>query len=151
MKRSAAIPSPLSTINERHISRVDKSFRMVAGASPRLLEPGKTSFLPEIRIDHRVTGENASRSIRNTARSWRNGKPGLRHCITCVVCLHRSPGPAGFVLSRSADRTGIANAIDEVKRSNDLPAPLIGRFLLGFDPVEVMVRAPVRIPGSAEN
>ncbi len=162
MKRSSAITSPVPSINERHISRVDKFFRMFAGASSTLLEVRNFSFLLEIKIDSRVTEESAPQLVWNIAQSWRSRNPELENCLTCIVDLRRSPGPTGFMLPASGsqadadadagvDSQEIAARIHEIKSASKLPAPLIARFLIGFAPMEAMVRAPDRIPDLAGN
>jgi hypothetical protein len=162
VKRSSAATCPVSAINERHIPRIDKLFRMFAGASSTLLELGETSFLVEIEIDHRVTEESAPQLVWNIAQSWRRGNPELSQCTKCVVHLRRSPGPTGFMLPASGSQTdgdadagmdprGIAARIREIESASDLPTPLIARYLLSFDPVETIVRAPGWIPDLAGN
>lgn len=160
MKPSPVTTSPVQEINERHIPRFDKFYRMCAGASSRLLDLGETSFLLEIKIDQRVTVESAPQLVWNIARSWRTLNPELVHCATCVVHLRRSPGPTGFLLPTDGSRADGDGGMDsheasarihEIESASRLPAPLMARYLLGFDPVEVLVRAPDLIPGPPEN
>lgn len=162
MKLPSAVTSPVSAINERHIPRVDKFFRMCAGASSKLLELRNFSFLLEIKIDSRVTEESAPQLVWNIAQSWLSQNPELENCLTCTVYLRRSPGPTGFMLPASGSQTDgdadagidpreIAARIHEIESASKLPAPLIARYLLGFDPLEAMVRAPDRIPDLAGN
>lgn len=162
MKRASTITSPVSVINERHIPMVDKFFRMCAGASSTLMELRNFSFLLEIKIDSRVTEESAPQLIWDIAQSWRSRNPELENCLTCIVYLRRSPGPTGFMLPASGSQTdgdadagmdprGIAARIHEIESASKLPAPLIARYLLGFEPMEAMVRAPDRTPELAGN
>lgn len=162
MKRASTVTSPVPAINERHIPRIDKFFRMCAGASSTLLELRNFSFLLEIKIDSRVTEESAPQLVWNIAQSWRSRNPELENCLACIVYLRRSPGPTGFMLPASGGQAdgdveagmnprGIAARIHQIESASKLPAPLIGRYLLGFGPMEAMVRSPDRIMDLAGN
>jgi hypothetical protein len=49
------------------------------------------------------------------------------------------------------DPREVAARIHEIESASKLPSPLIARYLIGFDPMEAMVRAPDRIPDTSEN
>lgn len=162
MKRASDTRSLIPAINERHIPTVDKFFRMCAGASSKLLALGKSTFQLEIRIDQRVTGESAPRLVWNIAQSWRNQNPELGDCLACIVCLHRSPGPTGFMLPASGrpadddaevrtDPLEIAARIHEIESASRLPAPLLARYFLSFTLFEGIGKIQKMSPAGIEN
>jgi hypothetical protein len=152
MNFSNTPPSLIVAINERHLSKVDKFFRMSHGASSSLSDLGETSFLLEIKIDCRVKEKSASQLIWNIVQSWRLN-PEIKHCTTCVVYLHRSPGPTGFMLTgkeRWTDKREIAARVREIRRTSKLPAPLVAKYFLSFTPIEGMFKVQERSPAENE-
>ena len=79
MNPSNTAPSLISEINECHIGKVDKFFRMCAGASSRLTKLGGSTFHLKITIDRRVTEESVKQLIWNIAKSWRSQNLELSH------------------------------------------------------------------------
>ncbi len=88
-----------------------------------------------------------------SAHRWPTNAELIADVARLYLDLRRThPGLFFISVPRHVERSAeIAAALDEIRRTSDLPAPLIGRYLLSFDPVEVMVRAPDRIPGAVDN
>lgn len=141
MLEYSEIPDELKPINDRHIPRSDKFFRMFAGASTHLTALHEGCFELETRIDHRKRKVSDEQLARNIARSWSHN-PELSSCSECIVRFYQSAGPTGFAVPakkiKETGTEGLARILmakfRAMAEAEKQPAPLIAEYSIALTP-----------------
>lgn len=106
-------------INQQHISRIDKFFRMYAGAASKLIAFDAGYIYLEIRVDDRLTIP-LDKIARNIAESWRR-EPELRGAIGYSALISKSARWSGFILEADSAEAEVEYALSRLKEPTNEP------------------------------
>ena len=129
----------LDTLNRRHISAVDKFYRMFAGASSRVTRVGGGSFDLRVELSSRVPEDERDGLVRKITMSWRHNRV-LKRCERVRVQVFLSPSAQGFHLavnpSANDPKAELAQAAKEqiarMGKAEGQPKQLFAEYVAAF-------------------
>ncbi|TXB66197.1 hypothetical protein FRY74_06385 [Vicingus serpentipes] len=107
----------LNRINESHIMRVDKLYRMHGGLSSRLISYQNQTMFLEIIISNRWRKDNLT-TANQIAKCWKEYNNQLANSSFFNVKIKRTEGETGFVmgLKEKQSKTDLKKKIENLVR-----------------------------------
>ncbi len=103
----------LEEINQQHVARVDKYFRMFHGLSSYAAGFHAGQIYLEVRLDRRFQGD-PDEMVRKVAATWRN-EPEFAEAEGYSALLYRTARQQGFIIMDDGSPENLAAQIEAMK------------------------------------